>query len=1601
MADSLQIANTIELLMGDTGPVFSSIPGLENTTFALDDQNNTYSLGEPQPTVDILASLITDGERPQGRRASNRQLSIPIAIISDTRDNLAYACELLFALVDQEQWTLKYTRDGSLTGPMVLDCWRAEPANVTYEPLVEAQFSRQVVINFEALPYGRSDTPNTITFQSPAAGSNPPPPPILIDNFDTLSPGQITAWETSEVSITGNTSITVLTAGEIAKPFYQANLSPALDLTTGGTGLNNVVQFWAGFASKLYYDFWPNHRSEVTFAVKLFDGSGNAINGSTHGLVSQSNNLLQPKWTHVSVRMPSTNTDFDYTDVVRYNITVYNRLEGGNLHLRDSNLFIDSFYALSPSSAVTNVTRGSVYILNGVEGSVHTPVNITATQEPATSVSTQTFTGVGAVGFIPPSGVVGGSVTAIAPGGPAGPNSTNNAGGGGGEWAFKSSVPFTAGVAYTAYAPAAVAPLQTAPFAGTWTACGTFSSTGAVTSATALFSASVAVGMTVLVQAVMAQAPQVFGGNITATDDAGNGTYTFLGGSSAPDGTFTALFAAFNIVNAITTSNHFTVGISPAATTGVTVKVAYCQGMLSMMPFKSAIGTSQSPYVSSAEAGWLDTVHSLVPENDLDPTYWALANTSLALSTAAPVNGISPSALALTTTASSGTASITSGLIPTNDSTNLILDLLANLSSASSKAVTISWSWFNNAQTLLSSSSETVTYTANSWLWAHNLSGWNSSITPPSGAAYIQYKISWTSTATGDTLYMALLGPRPVTNDNPQYIATVANNSGLNLSSAPPGWTLISSGTGANGLCFDTYFIRSSGVGGMAFGIVNGYSASIPWAVLITKLTDSAGFAGILGDNGVYCYAHGGQPAAATSLTAGLGGLGSSADVHNPGGNGGVGAGVTGGGGGSSGGSGGTTTVDDTDPTMTFWNASAPPLQITPDFGIASASQEFTHGSVTTNNYNGFITVDPQMTQSDTIIVLVVSTIQGTIPAESLQDSNGNTYTFIGATPFASSDWRADYFCANAKGQGNGKLKMLSIGDYFWLDPKNTSQGNYAIMGYVFKGGKNFQGVGHGANGEFDANFNSTTGTGTISGINTAPNGHFGVIVELDGVQTAFNTANAKQLQVGNTQNPNNLDPSGLIAGQTWPAAGLMQAFWKDADSNGSGSSTALSFIRPTSGVFSVLFTTFHQDTSSWNTSPSVRYHNTTHHYTSEPGKHARIAVSAPQIQILGKKGVDQGIMLVSLDNGPWQSVDNYRSADQYQTVLYDTGRISNTAHTIDIISTGLHNQSSSGTYIDLDGYNVVSAGAGLNASGSTGGVAVTGGGAGANGATTTANGSQGGTPGGGGSGGDGSGKTGGKGGPAQVQISYTGNQTAFKTLVLHRPYIDGSKTLMPYIACATQAVPTSDMITGIWANVPPRFKGTYSIVVVGTFNTPSASRTLTCTVTEYEDDPAGILPGSTSVQTTSRTFTPNDPAPNGAPNGMITIGELTLPNKDIPPENINAVYNVSISSTNSSDTIQDVLLLDTMGQTVTINETIPYPAFYVDEPTPDSDIGRIMGSQFDRGFAISVLDQAFPTGGPMTIEPGDNILFAYCVEGAPALVAKYFPRYFIDRTPS
>jgi hypothetical protein len=254
--------------------------------------------------------------------------------------------------------------------------------------------------------------------------------------------------------------------------------------------------------------------------------------------------------------------------------------------------------------------------------------------------------------------------------------------------------------------------------------------------------------------------------------------------------------------------------------------------------------------------------------------------------------------------------------------------------------------------------------------------------------------------------------------------------------------------------------------------------------------------------------------------------------------------------------------------------------------------------------------------------------------------------------------------------------------------------------------------------------------------------------------------------------------------------------------------------------------------------------------------------------------------------------------------------------------------------------------------------------------------------------------------GDGYVQISYLQPPQA-KTLIVHRPRRQAPDTLCPFISIpvtdvpdGTTEYPVQSMIPGLNA----RFDGTYTVYAINAaWNNPSASRNLFVTIKQYEQ-PGGTM---NAVSTPVKSFVPNTD-PDVSKNGIVNLGEITLPDKKIPAENLAALFTATITDSNTSDDWYDLLLIDTQGSTLVINSTVPYTNYFVDEPG-ESDLGLIMGSATDRDSAVSVTSQALAISGPpLGVNPeGCQTLLVYAVDGngAPGVYMTYYPRWRVSRT--
>jgi hypothetical protein len=447
--DSLVLGGVIELAGGENG-VTSTNPMCPGAVFKVDP--DSWDLGDPQPTTDFVATLATDGERPFGTRTSDRTPEITVNINAPDYLTLAGAEELLLSTLEQQQWTMVWTprlsasqiTAGQVSLPVVYDCFRAQPSKkkwggpTGYNNESGTGPWSTIVIKFEALPYGRSDTKTQLAFTSPVAAQNapaPPPAPVVLDNFATINSPQVVQSQTCIVG-------PYTAYWDPANPPYStpdgAN-SPLIYPRTFTTPVNltgqTALKHWLGLGSRYYFNHQPRGRSKVTVSYTLTDTAGNTLSWTAMTPpLPVSQNPQSPSWSLVSVRIPQTNPLFNMAQVVSYEMTIFNR---GPSQLRPKGELrwlcatLDQLTAY-PSTVIAGVpsNRGTLYHVNGVPGTHYAPVSIVA-QSPPTAGSATVLTTVGA-GFytVPPSTLYVG-VDATGGGGPGATMTTAGVGGGG------------------------------------------------------------------------------------------------------------------------------------------------------------------------------------------------------------------------------------------------------------------------------------------------------------------------------------------------------------------------------------------------------------------------------------------------------------------------------------------------------------------------------------------------------------------------------------------------------------------------------------------------------------------------------------------------------------------------------------------------------------------------------------------------------------------------------------------------------------------------------------------------------------------------------------------------------------------------------------------------------------------------------------------------------------------------------------------------------------------------------------------------------------------------------------------------------------------
>ena len=445
MPDSLTISNQIELLGGGT---LSAIPACAGAQFRLAPG---FDLGAPMPTTDIVASLVLDGSRPFGRRADNRQVSLPIAVTAPTRALLAGARETLLQAIDAQTWTLTWTRSGGL--PLVLDCFRALPTVVTYELKYDRALWSLLTISFQALPYGRSNLPVQLAVASPISGGSAvaaPPAPVVLDAFTSVSGAQ---WSQSAQHVIGPNSAYWDPGASPASNPTGAGIFPSKSGTFAAKNLTGLtaLSVWAGCGSSYIWN-WELAGQPSTFSWTLTDNVGHTLTfGRTYTLQS-SNAKLSPKWQLVTAHIPAVASSgvFNMAAVTGYSVSVSNHADWTGQQFTYANFYLDAITAQPPSTTSAASARGAIYQLYGILGTSHAPLTLQFQQKISAPPVTVVLSGAGT--FLPPAGVSVASVLALGGGGAGATQTTAGlgGGGGGGECALEAAYALTPGspVAY-------------------------------------------------------------------------------------------------------------------------------------------------------------------------------------------------------------------------------------------------------------------------------------------------------------------------------------------------------------------------------------------------------------------------------------------------------------------------------------------------------------------------------------------------------------------------------------------------------------------------------------------------------------------------------------------------------------------------------------------------------------------------------------------------------------------------------------------------------------------------------------------------------------------------------------------------------------------------------------------------------------------------------------------------------------------------------------------------------------------------------------------------------------------------------------------------
>ena len=1563
--DSLVIAGIIELMGGSgqpcaipplTDPVSGksvvfriSTPGGQLSTLS-GGGSGPYDLGDPQPTQDLVESLLLDGERPFGSRTSNRTLSIPIAIYAPTQQLLGAARDYLLSVIDQQTFQIAST-PASTGLTTIYDCFRALPSVMMYgfnnnrEGTPASPAIGLVTVAIQALPFGRSgiDGVVEIDFSSNLVAGTPTTSVLTVDDFSgTVDTSE--GWLlNTQYPVTGTNCV-----------FHRNPVpvrSPRVPLTYQNQGMSPknlvglpVFAVWVGQSYDTQWPSDPSFVSNVTLSCVLTDSNGKTLGFSkTVNKVPWNAMSSKPAWSQIAIPVPQKNAGFSYNSVTGYKITISNFTGGGTPGFIRMHAWLGGVTASPLSIANATTPRAVLYNMYGLTTSARAPITAQV-QLPNADPITQEITKTGS--FQVPAAVSALQAECWGAGGGGSSVSSNipGAGGGGGEYATEPSLTVTPGQAIpvtvgtggsAAQLAATVLTFKTHNVGTTWTCPPNVTS--------------------VLVECIAAGAAGAPGGGGGGGGGFGQRTVTtvpgttysmWVGGGGSPNtGTTSQAQTSRNGQNSWfgLPGTQYLSGALVGATGGKSPSAGSAEGGLGGVPFNATLGYSggnggRSPGGGGGGGG--------ASADDAGPGAPGSASPKLGVSAAGDYLTGGPGGQGGTGGAGPGGAG-------------------------------------GNGAPCPGYAGLPVTPGGGGG------GGYTKTVSTGSGQLAVNYQGSKGAPGWIRLVYTANAG-NPVNGTSTVFgsaatTGTVVTANGGTSAAANSG----NGGAGAAGSSNSTHFPGGSG----ALVQRNGNMIAVAGSNQVSLGTNTV-------NAGVTCTVSAGSTLSAAFMQAGVM-LAAAAVTAHP---------VT------------TASVSDSAgniyyavPNATKSLSDGSCLQVyvsTLKYAVTSGTV-LTLTSGTSNNWAvSWGAVSGVRDLEDTAVAANTGTGTTVSIARTYPDTSAVYYELIVLANGGSSTTQAGLNAAPAASMftsvSNGTLGLnfagrIATGSASALTLSGTiSSMPWAVVTLPFiLTNQNGQAIQTTVNGS--ANFTSTvSGTitntvGTPAAVNLDANSGYHIVKLHTAAAATYGVVDSGS----NTYSLLKSVACGTQMIYIWGAriTHALNAGWTLTASSGTSQSFSMStFFVPGATAADATGST---SNSATGTAVSLAYPGS----TTSSDDFQFLTVGYPNNGDLVTSPAwstnNTGVKLASVANSTLPANDDF--------FLYQQSAFGSTTFTATLSSS----QTWGACVVSLVTPNISGGGGssggtgGAGADGSSGisggGPSYTFGGKGAGGVLGNTNGAIGAVPGGGGSG---SSRTsgsvayiGGSGGSGMVRVTYNPPLIAFNDFLLHRPGEGAPADFNPLVP-----IPVGDPPDNREYAVPQtvvgrnaQFGGTYTVMLnAASWDSPGNSRRLSVTVNQYEyyGGPA------VGIQAT-RTLTPA----TDIVNGYVSMGQVTLPVKSVNSANTDCYYTVSIHCTNQNDAFQDVIFLDSQGQTVLVNIApgssgdSRYVNYYVDEPSMDRDLGSVLGSSHERDRAISVLDMAMVTGGPLYVARGTNLLLAYSSKGAPNLQVGFSPRWYAERT--